>query len=76
MTYGSGPFLESLQSGNQIADIIHCNVTSMVSMTQLILPAMIKKRKGLIINIASLSGVGSSPLDTLYGATKVQYMLD
>ena len=70
MTFGSGSFLESLKSGNQLSEIINCNVTSMARMTSLILPGMMKNQRGLIINIGSLSAV-CSPLDTIYGATKV-----
>ena len=39
-------------------------------MTQLILPSMMKKRRGLIVNISSFSAVRPLPLISVYGATK------
>ncbi len=51
-------------------DMIHCNVTSVVQMTRIILPQMIERQKGLIINISSLSSLVPSPLMAVYAATK------
>lgn len=51
-------------------DLIHCNVTSVVQMTRLILPNMVNRQKGLIINISSLSSVVPTPLYSVYAATK------
>ncbi len=50
--------------------IIHCNVTSVVQMTRIILPQMVERQKGLIINISSMSALIPTPLATVYGSTK------
>ncbi|XP_057374288.2 very-long-chain 3-oxoacyl-CoA reductase-like [Daphnia carinata] len=62
--------IADVPSGEQFNEIINCNVMSMVRLTNMLLPAMRKKKRGLIINIGSLSGTGFSPMRTTYGATK------
>lgn len=47
------------------------NITSMNRMTLIVLPGMQERRRGLIINISSLSAVAPTPLLTLYAASKV-----
>lgn len=42
-----------------------------VRMSRLILPQMIERKRGVIVNIGSISGAFSTPLATIYGATKV-----
>uniref|UniRef100_T1GKC5 Uncharacterized protein n=1 Tax=Megaselia scalaris TaxID=36166 RepID=T1GKC5_MEGSC len=39
-------------------------------MTNLVLPSMVARKKGLIINIASMSGIIPNPLLSLYSGTK------
>lgn len=56
-------------------DLISCNVVSVTMMTRVVLPKMAEKRKGLIINLASISAESSVPLLSLYGATKVSMNL-
>jgi len=58
------------QSDKTVNDIINCNITSLTKMTAIILPGMIKKNKGVIINNASGSGRLPTPLLTVYSATK------
>ena len=55
----------------RITDIINCNIMSMARMTHIILPAMVKRRKGIVINIGSLSSTFASPYLCIYGGTKV-----
>ncbi len=50
--------------------IIHCNVTSVVQMTRIVLPQMIERQKGLIINVSSITSLVPTPLITIYGSTK------
>ena len=71
---GMGTFpgrLNDVQSEDGVRQMINCNVMSMVRLTNMVLPSMRRKGKGVIINIGSLLGIGSSPLATTYGATKV-----
>ncbi|XP_063786865.1 very-long-chain 3-oxoacyl-CoA reductase-B-like [Pseudophryne corroboree] len=51
-------------------NIINCNILSVVHMTRLVLPQMVSRKKGLIINMSS--GIGTHPysLYTVYSATK------
>uniref|UniRef100_A0A1I8PSS8 Very-long-chain 3-oxoacyl-CoA reductase n=1 Tax=Stomoxys calcitrans TaxID=35570 RepID=A0A1I8PSS8_STOCA len=64
-------FVEFSQSNPQfLRDIISANVHSVTHMTALILPAMVEKKKGVIINISSTAGVIPNPLLTVYSSTK------
>ncbi|KAI9556833.1 hypothetical protein GHT06_016625 [Daphnia sinensis] len=63
------PFTD-LEDENVLDDIIHCNVLSMTRMTHMILPGMIRRGRGVILNIGSISGAFATPLATVYAATK------
>ena len=65
------PFAE-IESEKIIDDLIACNVVSVPRMTHLVLPGMLRRRKGVIINIGSIAGAIKIPLGLLYGATKVR----
>lgn len=52
-------------------DIVEANIHSVLHMTSLVLPEMVNKKKGIIINISSTAGVIPNPLLTIYSATKV-----
>jgi short-subunit dehydrogenase len=49
---------------------IQLNVTSLVAMTRLFLPAMVERRSGTIINVASTAAFQATPYMATYGATK------
>ncbi|UJR13365.1 hypothetical protein I4U23_000382 [Adineta vaga] len=53
-----------------LTNMIRCNVDSVANLTQMVLPDMIKKRRGLIVNVSSISGRRPTPLLGLYSATK------
>ncbi|CRK90101.1 CLUMA_CG003819, isoform A [Clunio marinus] len=53
-----------------IQDIIRCNITSMAMMCSIILPQMVQRQKGIIINIASMSAVVPASNLTIYSASK------
>lgn len=63
--------LAEIKDNKTVHDLINCNVMSMARMSHLVLPQMVQRRRGVIINIGSLTGVIATPLATLYGATKV-----
>ncbi len=67
--YGSfGPFHESKIEG-QIG-MIQVNVAALVHLTGLCLPAMVARRRGRILNVASIAGFQPGPLMATYYATK------
>ncbi|XP_047382892.1 17-beta-hydroxysteroid dehydrogenase type 3 [Sciurus carolinensis] len=54
----------------EIQSLVHCNVTSVVKMTQLVLKPMESRRRGLILNISSGVALCPWPLYALYSASK------
>ncbi|XP_075062500.1 very-long-chain 3-oxoacyl-CoA reductase-B-like [Mixophyes fleayi] len=64
-------FLNVPDVNQKLTDIINCNIMSAVQMTRIILPKMVARKKGLIINISSESGTRPMPLVTVYSASKV-----
>ena len=50
--------------------MIEVNILSLVRLTRLILPQMVAKRAGHIINIGSIAGSYAYPGSTVYGASK------
>ncbi|XP_050617776.1 17-beta-hydroxysteroid dehydrogenase type 3 isoform X2 [Macaca thibetana thibetana] len=59
-----------LNAPDEIQSVIHCNITSVVKMTQLILKHMESRRKGLILNISSGIALFPWPLYSMYSASK------
>nr|CAB3254201.1 estradiol 17-beta-dehydrogenase 12-like [Phallusia mammillata] len=53
-----------------IRNTVEVNIISVLKMTQLILPEMVKKQRGLIINVSSGGCVAPLPSLAVYGATK------
>lgn len=64
-------FLDISDHVQLIRSLINCNIASIPYMCRLVMPKMVERKKGLVINIASLSGVIPCPLLTLYSASKV-----
>lgn len=52
------------------SDLINCNIKSVTQMTAIVLPNMVKKRKGIVINIGSMAGRLPFPILTTYSASK------
>ncbi|XP_060769416.1 hydroxysteroid (20-beta) dehydrogenase 2 [Neoarius graeffei] len=63
-------FLDVPDSEKKITDVINCNVLSVTQMSRLILPQMVERSKGLVINISSEAGSQPQPMLALYSATK------
>nr|XP_025137803.1 UDP-N-acetylglucosamine/UDP-glucose/GDP-mannose transporter isoform X7 [Bubalus bubalis] len=59
-----------LNTPADIQSLIHCNITSVVKMTQLILKHMESRQKGLILNISSGVALFPWPLYSTYSASK------
>ncbi|XP_062924943.1 17-beta-hydroxysteroid dehydrogenase type 3 isoform X2 [Mobula hypostoma] len=64
-------FLDMNDLDKTINDMISVNMVSVVKMTQLVLPKMRERRKGLILNISSGVANYPSPLFCLYSSTKI-----
>ncbi|XP_014322431.2 testosterone 17-beta-dehydrogenase 3 [Myotis lucifugus] len=59
-----------LNTPDEIQSLIHCNITSVVKMTQLVLKHMEARRKGLVLNISSGVALFPWPLYSMYSASK------
>ncbi|CAH1790147.1 unnamed protein product [Owenia fusiformis] len=63
-------FAELDDGQNNLKNIIDCNLLSTTLMCNMLLPGMVERGKGIVINNASLSGLVPVPMLTMYGATK------
>ncbi|XP_074811408.1 very-long-chain 3-oxoacyl-CoA reductase isoform X2 [Natator depressus] len=63
-------FLDVPDLDNTINKMININIMSVCKMTRLVLPGMVERSTGIILNISSAAGMYPSPLLTLYSATK------
>lgn len=66
-------FLSIPNSEKFMTDIVTCNILSVTNMCRIILPAMIERKKGVIINISSMAATIPNPMLTIYSATKVSH---
>jgi len=68
---GFGAFGEFAQMSNgEIFGQIQLNITALTELTRLFLPAMLARRTGRIMNVASTAGFQPGPLMAVYYATK------
>ncbi|NXP81517.1 HSDL1 protein, partial [Ramphastos sulfuratus] len=51
-------------------DMINVNIVSANMMTHIVLPGMVEKKRGAIVNVSSASCCQPTPLLTIYGASK------
>lgn len=63
-----GPFAES-DSDRQL-EMIQVNVASLVRLTRELLPAMVERGRGYVLNVSSTAAFGPGPLMATYFATK------
>ncbi|XP_069888646.1 very-long-chain 3-oxoacyl-CoA reductase [Dipodomys merriami] len=63
-------FLDVPDLDNTIKKLINTNILSVCKVTRLVLPGMVERSKGVILNISSASGMLPVPLLTIYSATK------
>lgn len=63
-------FLEIPEREKFIRNSINCNVLSMSMMCSIILPQMVQRKRGIIINVGSMSSEVKCPNITVYSATK------
>ncbi|XP_020312103.1 very-long-chain 3-oxoacyl-CoA reductase-A [Oncorhynchus mykiss] len=63
-------FLHIPDLDNFITNMINVNMTSVCQMTRLVLPRMVERSKGVVLNISSASGMYPVPLLTVYSSSK------
>ena len=54
----------------EIDDLVRVNLLAPMMLTRFVLPGMLERRSGHVVNIASIAGKGPTPYLTTYGATK------
>ena len=57
-------------TADRVDKLMTINVHSTTWMTHLVLPKMVERKKGAVVNISSAAGVANSPLLAEYGAAK------
>jgi short-subunit dehydrogenase len=62
------PFVE--EDFSVIESIVNVNITSVLRITHMILPQMVERRKGLIVNVGSFAGMFPTPLLQTYAGSK------
>lgn len=55
---------------DKVDELIATNLKGIINMTQAALPWMLERRRGVIINVASVAGFRASPYSAVYAATK------
>lgn len=68
--FGRTKWLEEMDPEKDIAAQIQVNLTGVIQATRAVLPHMIERRRGSIINMCSLAGFIATPTYTIYAATK------
>lgn len=64
--------LSTIQDGdiNDWEEMIDTNIKGLLYMSRLVLPLMVERKKGMVINIASIAGRGAYPKGNVYCGTK------
>lgn len=64
-------FLELPEKNNVYNNILQCNVNTLLSMCQIVMPGMVEQKKGVVVNISSTAALIPSPMLSVYGASKL-----
>jgi short-subunit dehydrogenase len=68
--FGRLDWLENLDPARDIETQVNVNLLGVIQTTRAVLPHMLKRRSGHIINMSSVAGLIAAPLYTIYAATK------
>lgn len=72
MAYPYPEYFLDMPNGDKLCqDMIFCNIMSVTMMMRVVMPQMVERRRGVVVNIASIAAVAPTPLMCLYGASKV-----
>ncbi|XP_045460657.1 very-long-chain 3-oxoacyl-CoA reductase-like [Harmonia axyridis] len=63
-------YLQIPDHANFVSNLINCNVLSVMKMCKIVMPGMVKRKKGVVINLASTAALVPSPLLAVYSSTK------
>lgn len=63
-------FLDLKHNDETFDNIIKCNILSVINMSKIVMPGMVERKRGVIVNISSSSADIPSPLLTVYAASK------
>lgn len=55
---------------DEVTSIIRTNLDAPIALTKMVLPGMLERRRGSIVNISSMSGKSVTPYNAIYSATK------
>lgn len=69
MAYDHAEYFHELDE-DKIEKLIHINITGTTRMTYLVLPGMVQRKRGAIINVSSGSSLISEPLYAVYTGSK------
>ncbi len=69
ISYPFTKYFHELEDIN-VEQLMSLNVNSTTWMTRIVLPGMVERKRGSIVNIGSAAGVSTSPLLAQYGAAK------
>lgn len=67
--FGSGGVYHQIDIANQL-NMIQVHVVATARLTRAALPQMVERRRGGVINVASVAGFASIPTSAMYGSTK------
>lgn len=56
--------------GERVSAIVELNVVAPIELTRLVLPGMLARRRGHVVNLSSLAGKQGVPYDAVYSGTK------
>ncbi|KAA0203117.1 hypothetical protein HAZT_HAZT005875 [Hyalella azteca] len=71
MSYDYPEYLVKVpDAANYMTSLVNINVMSVVRMTLIVLPGMVERKRGAIVNVSSLSAAVAAPLLTVYSASK------
>jgi NADP-dependent 3-hydroxy acid dehydrogenase YdfG len=68
--FGRMDWLETLEPSVDIDLQIDVNLRGLIQVTRAVLPSMLARRSGTIINMSSISGFIAAPMYSIYAATK------
>ena len=57
-------------SFEQIDAVVRTNLLGTITLTKLVLPSMLERRAGVVVNVASLAGKAGMPYNSIYSTTK------